>query len=271
MTNHSTQFEATVGGLVLTNAILLYRGETARDVQAYRGRTRENAAAFASIHSVEHHDGQPTIAAGAPLSRAHLRQWTEVLGKAAAPEILPPNVLVSHADILAWWVPEQVRPAYFDLSTPPKRLQALSKRTIVPVPYPAHLFVATRSSLGVYALPASQRPTAETVVLHSPVLNVFISGALCWGNVPKPKALTIASIPEFERAVFDSWSTHPNPGQEHTVTGKGGLVRLWDDLAARSAQRFPTKRLKPFIPDVKRKAGADPITLGQLIAGSARA
>jgi PRTRC genetic system protein B len=270
MTKHSTQFEATEGGLALTNAILLYRSEWVRNPYA---AAKQHAPAFASIHPVEHHDGQPVIGAGAPLSRANLRQWTEALGKSAAPEILPPNVLVSHPDMLAWWIPEQVRPAYFALSTPPKGLRALAERTVVPVPYPAHLFIARRSTLGVYALPTSERPSAETVALHSPVLNVFIGGTLCWGNIPVPKALTIASIAEFERAVFDSWSTHPNPGQEQTVSGKGGLVRLWDDLAARGARRFPVRRLKPFVASdrLQPRRGSGPgMTLGQLVAGGAK-
>ena len=50
-------------------------------------------------------------------------------------------------------------------------------------------------------------------------LNIFIDGRLCWRNISRPGALTIAAIPDFE--VFESWSAHPNPGQELTVTGKG--------------------------------------------------
>jgi PRTRC genetic system protein B len=273
MPDHSAQFEAAGGGLVLTNAILLYRNEAQPHVS-----TRQDGSAFASIHPVEgNDDGQPTIAAGRPLSRAHLRQWTEALGRTTAPEILPENVLVAHPDTLAWWVPEQVRIAYFALSDPPTGLRTLTARKVVPVPYPAHLLVATRSGLGVYALPASRRPVAKTPVLHSPILNVFIDGALCWGNIARPRQLTVAAIPDFERAVFDTWSTHPNPGQELTVTGKGGLVRLWDELAAHGATRFPVKRLKPFCVNSRRQAQASvratpagEMTVGKLIAASAR-
>jgi PRTRC genetic system protein B len=259
MNAHRTHFEATAGGLVLTNAILLYRGQAAGD---HYGVATPDAPAFASMHAVEHDDGRPMIAAGTPLTRAHLRQWAHLLGKSAGPEILPANVLVSHADMLAWWVPGRVRPAYFNLTKRPPGLKALSGQVVVPVPYPAHVFVATRRALGVYALSDDTRPSADTKLLFSPILNVFISGHLCWGNVPQPKSLGIAAIPEFERAVFDSWSTHPNAGQEQTVTSKGGLVRLWDGLAARKATRFPVNRLKPF------HRGGAPITLGKLIAGA---
>ena len=278
MSDHSTQFEASGGGLTLTNAILLYRNQVPRNLKPYGGSS-DVGPAFASFHAVEHdHEGHPTIAAGTPLSRAHLRQWTEALGRTVLPEILPDNVLVAHPDMLAWWTPAQVRTAYFALSAPPPDLRALSVRASVPVPYPAHLFIATRSGLGVYALPASERPTSDTLVLHSPILNVFVDGRLCWGNIPRPKTLTVAAIPAYESAVFDSWSTHPNPGQELTVSGKGGLVRLWDDLAARRAARFPVRRLKPFGTATRRQTqrparaptgGA--MTVGTLIALRSRA
>ncbi|QOT74545.1 PRTRC system protein B (plasmid) [Sphingobium fuliginis] len=271
MSDHSAQFEATTGGMVLTNAILLYRTDTNRKSNPY-GLSGQGGPAFASIHSVEHGDETgPTIAAGTPLTRAHLRQWAEALGRAAPPEILPDAVLVAHPDMLVWWTPAQVRPAYFHLSSPPDGLRALSGRTIAPVPYPAHLFVATRRRLEIYALSQSERPTAATRLLHSPILNVFTDGSLCWGNIPRPKTLATSAIPEFERALFDSWSTHPNPGQELTVTGKGGLIKLWDDLAARGASRFPVSRLKPFVRDRRRGkssksiGAAEPMTLGRLI------
>ena len=258
----TTEFEATTGGLVLSNAILLYGSPN--------GIPRDGAPAFASFHAVDHATGQPIIGAGAPLTRGHLRRWAEALDRNTRPEILPDNVLVSHPDMLAWWVPEQVRPGYFALTARLKDLKVLGKRTRVAVPYPAHLFIVARGNLGVYALPQNKRPTAETVALHSPVLNVFLDGQLCWGNIAKPKRLSVSSMAEYERAVFDSWSTHPNAGQDQTVTGKGGLVRLWDDLAATGAQRFPVRRLRPFHPATRRPANASPITVGQLIAGGAK-
>ena len=237
MTAHTTSFEATSAGLVLSSAILLYQAD---------GKPNHGPA-FASVHPVERDvQGRPIIAAGTPLTRAHLRQWSDALERTVQPQLLPEHVLVAHPEILIWWVPAQVRAAYFALSSPPADLKVLSEQTVVPVPYPAHLFVATRSGLGVYALPVDRRPTTDTRLLHSPILNVFVDGQLCWGNIPQPTQLTIASIPEYEAAVYASWSTHPNQGQDFTITGKGGLVRLWDDLAARGAKRFPVSRLRPF-------------------------
>ncbi len=264
----STQFEPTDGGLVLTNAILLYRSEARGDLDLY-AMARPSGPTFASIHTVEHGGGQPTITAGSPLTRQHLRQWTEALGRTEVPAILPDNVLVAHPDILVWWIPAKVRTSYFALSNPPEGLKALASRAVLQLPYPAHVLVATRSHLGVYALPASERPTADTVVLHSPVLNVYTNGSLCWGNIPVPKSIAPASIPEYEHAVFDSWSTHPNVGQELTVTGKGGLVRLWDDLAARKTKVFPVRRMKAFAPSSTKGPG-QPMTLNALIKWSAR-
>ena len=95
MSDHSTLFEAKSGGLVLAGAILLYRSESPRNPNSY-GAVGQDAAAFASIHRIDHDgDGRPTIASGVPLSRAHLRQWTEALGRTLRPEILPDNVLVA--------------------------------------------------------------------------------------------------------------------------------------------------------------------------------
>ena len=181
MPQHSTHFEASGGGLVLTNAILLYRHRAPSDGYQQYGASSRDAPAFASIHAVEQNgDGTPTIAAGRALTRGHLRQWTEALGRTAGPELLPGNVLVAHPDMLAWWVPEQVRPAYFALTSPPAGLRLLASRATVRVPYPAHLFVATRHGLGVYALAESRRPTADTELLHSPILNVYVDAQLCW-------------------------------------------------------------------------------------------
>ena len=265
MADHSTYIEPTAGGLVLTNAILLYQRQRGMPVAA------DGGAAFASMHPVAMEGSAPVVGAGAPLTHNDVRYWTQALSRSAKPEILPGNVIVAHKDILAWWTPAQVRTAYFALSSPPRDLQALAGRTSVPVPYPAHLFVATRRTLGVYALAKNERPTAETTLLCSPILNVFANGTLCWGNIPRPKGMTVAAIPEYESAVFDSWSTHPNPGQERSVKGKGGLVRLWDDLAARRAKRFPAGRLRPFVPtDARKGRAAATLTLGALIEGAAR-
>jgi len=270
MTAHAAQFEGTAGGMVLTNAILLYRTQAPARASAYAAPGSDGQA-FASIHAIEHDDDlAPTIATGTPLTRAHLRQWTKALGRAAPPEILPHNVLVAHEDVLAWWVPAQVRSAFFDLTRRPATLRALGQKTIMPVPYPAHLLVATRTKFLVCALRDNERPTAATQLLHSPILNVFVDGSLCWGNIPRPRTLSVSTIPEFERALFDSWSTHPNQGQELTVTGKGGLVKLWDDLAARRARRFPVYRLKPFFRNGTQRGGAAqpvPMTFGHLISG----
>lgn len=274
MPSYSTDFEAVDGRLVLANAILLYR----RDARGMSRSSGHDSFAFASMHAVKLDDEErPTIEAGTPLTRAHLRQWSEALGRTTTPQLLPDNMLVAHPDLLVWWIPEQVRPAYFALSSPPPNLRVLGERTIVPVPYPAHLFVATRSGLGIFALPANRRPTADTRLLHSPILNVFVGGSLCWGSIARPTNLTVDNVPQFESAVFDSWSTHPNPGQELTIKGKGGLIALWDDLATRRARRFPVSRLKPYIAGTsangrqqQRTATGEAMTLERLIAAITR-
>lgn len=97
MPDHSAGFEASGGGLTLTNAILLYRNE-----RPGRADHHDDAAAFGSYHAVERDAaGSPTIAAGTPLTRAQLRGWSEALGRVVRPEFLPEHVLVSHPELLA--------------------------------------------------------------------------------------------------------------------------------------------------------------------------
>ncbi|MFD1961627.1 hypothetical protein ACFSHP_25920 [Novosphingobium panipatense] len=155
-------------------------------------------------------------------------------------------MLVAHPDMLAWWVPAEVRPAHFALSDPPADLHALAARTTLPVPYPPHLLIATRHGLGVYALPANERPGAETPVLHSPILNVFADGRLCWGNIPKPRALSIASIPAYESALFDSGRRIPIPGRTGRYAGRAGWCgsgTIWR-RAARAVSGEPSQAFR---------------------------
>ncbi|MCP4025705.1 MAG: PRTRC system protein A [Sphingomonas sp.] len=155
----ATRFEPTDGGLVLTNAILLYRTAMRADDDRY-AMTVPRGDTFASIHAVEHGEGQPTIAAGTPLTRAQLRQWTEALGRTAVPEILPDNVLVAHPDVLAWWTPAKMRIA--EILT---HLRAA-------LPNEAAAFVIWNEATGDFAIryPAIDQATPSRLVYRTPAL-----------------------------------------------------------------------------------------------------
>lgn len=275
MPDHSAQFEQPATGLELAQAILLYKPAAERPISPY-GEPGRPAPALATIHPVAVGDtGEAEIGAGRPMTRADLRHWTEVLKPASPPQLLPENILVAHPDMLAWWIPAGVRPAYFALTSPPEGLQVLYERTITAAPYPAHLLIATPKRLAVFALRTSERPSATTELLHSPILNVFLDATLCWGNIPVPKCLDIDAIPQWEAALFDSWSTHPNVGQDSTVKGKGGLISLWDELVAFKRKRFPVSQLKPFRQHAaahSRKSARTPskFTLADAIARESR-
>lgn len=246
MPDHTTQFEQASRGLELANAILLYKPEGERPLSPI-ATERNREPALATIHPVKVGDnGVAEIGSGRPMTRADLRHWTDHLSPATAPQLLPRNVLVLHKDMMAWWIPAARRNAYFNLTSPPEGLQALYERKVTTAPYPAHVLIATRGRLAVFALPTSKRPSADTQLLHSPILNVFLDGTLCWGNIASPKTLDPETIPQWEAALFDSWSTHPNIGQDGTVRGKDGLVAIWDDIVAFERKRFPISRMKPF-------------------------
>lgn len=261
MTKHDVVFTRDTS-VDLTHAILLYSGgQTASYARETAGK------AFASYHpvTIDAH-GRPEIGAGVPLERKQLRDWTRMLGEYAPPQLLPDHVLVSHPEMLAWWIPARRRTAYFKISRPTPDLAVLGQEIAIEVPYPAHVLIARNNTLEAYALERSERPGGETPLLHSPILNVFVDGTLCWGNIAKPRRLDVAAIPAFEAALFDSWSTHPNIGQDATITDKRGLVRLWDDLAAKGRRSFPVAKLKPFGSINRGRRHRDkPVTLRSII------
>jgi hypothetical protein len=92
MTDHCVQFERTAGGMMLTNAILLYRSDGARGLGSHLTLAKMPRHSPASIRSGDA-IGAPTIAAGTPLTRAHLRHWSQALGRVAPPQILPKRCL----------------------------------------------------------------------------------------------------------------------------------------------------------------------------------
>lgn len=263
---HRTAIEASNSSLALSQAILLYTTTgSGREIPAYA--TRHPVTIDAG--------GNPEIGAGTALTEDTLRKWHAQIHRATKPELLPENVLVSHQDMLIWWVPAQTRTAWFNISKNhlPEDARHLTEETVQPVPYPAHLFAVVGRTFHVYALKTNKRPTPDTVLHHSPVLNVFSNSTLCWGNIKNPGKPILANIPLYERAVFDSWSTHPNPGQNQAIRYQGGLIALWDFLIDIKANKFPGRTLKPVTSTIAsdrprpKSTKAPPLTLDAFIQG----
>jgi len=247
---HTIQHEAQPG-FQLSEAILLY---------FQRGTGR----AYATQHDMAiQPDGKPVIMAGSPLTQERLLAWAKALDAAPPLTFLEPHILAKTADVTIWWRPAQRRKLYFNLDAKLRTgLTKLNRKAMHVVPCPAHLFAASRSHLYIYALRDDARPTPDTVLLRSPIMNIFEDGALCWGSVQKPRLASQDACAQFEAAVFDGWNTHPNGTQGEI--GPHGLVRLWDDLITSKASRFPVD----VLPAHTRSLGKTPsdLTLADLIS-----
>ena len=195
------------------------------------------SGAFASWHEAHGTpDRAPHLGAATPLSTNFLRELARGLGAQTKPEILPDNVLVRTPDTLIWWTPPARRRMFFRHDDP---LAAVSGRTF---PQPALLFKVTRTELRLRAFSTNKRPTATTRLMIAPYYNVNIEGAVCQGSMRSPTDVTVAAIPQWENAFFDSEFTHLY-GAGNFTRHPGGLISLWTNLA--NATRFPTTTLVP--------------------------
>jgi PRTRC genetic system protein B len=244
------------------------RYDLAEAILLYRCGQRD---AYATVHDVTPAlDGTPVVGAGAPLSRERLRNWTKALRSEPPLAFIPDTILARSAEALVWWIPAAVREAYFSLNKKSSTgLTILAKKTVRKVPYPPLLLAAVGDQLLVHALRANRRPTPETPLYRSPILNVDAAGALCWGSIPRPALEAPDVVAQLERALFESWSTHPNDAKNPAVDMPGGTPALWEHLIATKAKTFPTKVLKPHTRPIGGRARTRPMTLADLIASIA--
>ena len=107
-------------------------------------------------------------------------------------------------------------------------------------PHPALLFVVRNGVLFVRALPNNRRPDPDTRLAAAPYWNIDSNGAVCAGTMRIPKSLTVASIPAWQQAFFQSEFTHPG-GAGRLTKRKGGTAALWKSLAGKKV--FPRSTL----------------------------
>ena len=107
-------------------------------------------------------------------------------------------------------------------------------------PHPALLFVVRNGVLFVRALPKNRRPDPDTRLAGAPYWNIDSNGAVCAGTMRAPKSLTVASIPTWQQAFFQSEFTHPGSAGRLTKR-KGGTAALWKSLAGKKT--FPRSTL----------------------------
>ena len=225
--------------LKLYQAVLLYRNDHGNRVMA-------------TVHGVMQTDanGAPTLGAGQLLSTAALRELTKQLGTSSQAEYLPANVIARTPELIAWWTPASVRPMFFRQGS---ELANISGKLF---PHPALLFAVRNGVLFVRALPESKRPGADTKLAAAPYWNIDSDGRVCAGTMRVPKSVSVASIPMWQQAFFQSEFTHPG-GAGRLTTRKGGTTALWKSLVGK--KRFPSSALieTETVQDYLRKLEAE--------------
>ena len=147
---------------------------------------------------------------------------------------MPENVVARTPELIAWWLPAAVRPMFFRDGS---ELAGISGKLF---PHPALLFVVRNRALFVRAFPKNRRPDPDTKLAAAPYWNIDSNGAVCAGTMRAPKSLTVASIPAWQQAFFQSEFTHPG-GAGRLTKRKGGTAALWKSLSGKKG--FPRSAL----------------------------
>ncbi|MCC6567522.1 MAG: hypothetical protein IT298_17330 [Chloroflexi bacterium] len=122
--------------------------------------------------------------------------------------------------------------------------------TALRLPLPGLILIRTTAEgktpqYAVYAV--KRRPEArDTPLFHAPLPNVFGSGAICWGTVPRVDATA-----QRDSSLAADWTMLlGSVFGDHAVGGKSkreprDIRKLFIDLEARKARRYPTGDLIP--------------------------
>jgi PRTRC genetic system protein B len=199
-----------------------------------------NGGALVTGHDVMSEPGEwkPKLTAGYPLTRELMDLLVRgVQGAAPTRTVLPPNVLMWDGLRIAWWVPSARRRIWFN-PLAQKGLQHVSRREVM---HPPLVFVADPQRLHVFALAEDERPYAGTALYQAPYLNVYFDGWCCGGVVQWPKTVAVESLPEWEKAFFDSEGT--KVWASRLTLFPGGHNALWEAML--TADRFPAEALVP--------------------------
>lgn len=215
-----------IGGsetLSLKGALLVYQGLS-------RG--------FVSWHEAKHTaDGAPFLGEAQALTSGFVSNLAAGLGSRVPVEILPDNVLVRTAETIVWWTPAMHRTMF--LRGTDEDARTLSGRQF---PQPPLVWRVTGQDLYLRALKHNRRPVAQTQLMVAPYWNVRgEDGYTCQGTMRSPDDAGVSSIPQWERAFFQSEFTH-QLGARRLTTHPGGFVGLWNALAGGAAP-FPSRHL----------------------------
>ena len=151
--------------------------------------------------------------------------------------ILPTNILhinpSAEKGTVLWYTKAQQRQLYFvdSLGIPNGMAQV-----------PPMLWLASKSSLTVFALASDRRPTEKTPLHYAPFFNIYEKGNVCMGTVSidiKNSASVEEFIQAWEHYFFNSYFSH---SLCENLT-KQNIINLWKDLI-NTDKPFPKEALK---------------------------
>jgi PRTRC genetic system protein B len=218
----------------LKNAILIYKTDS------HRNAGGPGPSSFVTSHEVKLSDqGAPSLNPGRPVTMDEIVDMIEEVRGSLPIEFLPDNVLVRTQESTVWWVPATVRPMFYAHKGSPELAELSGKN----YPQPPLVFRATARSLDIMALAKNERPTLKSQLFLAPYWNLYGNGNVCLGSTALPKDVSIASLPLWEKAFYQSKFTHANV-QTKLTKHEGGFVGLWKSLAGK--KKFPTETLVPM-------------------------
>ena len=151
--------------------------------------------------------------------------------------ILPTNILhinpSAEKGTVLWYTKAQQRQMYF--------VDSLGISNGI-ARVPSMLWLASKSSLTVFALVNDRRPTEKTPLHYAPFFNIYEKGNVCMGTVSidiKNSASVEEFIQAWEHYFFNSYFSH---SLSENLTKKN-IVNLWKDLI-NTDKPFPKEALK---------------------------
>jgi PRTRC genetic system protein B len=198
-----------------------HRFELREALLVYRDRQRS----FVTRHQVTlHKDGPPSLEAAQPLTFGFVESLARSLWGSSPAEVLPANVLAKGDRLIVWWTPACRRQMFYDNAE--QKATSLNGRTF---PQPPLVWRVDDAGLKIRAVRENKRPDASMTMAVAPFWNLSDDGRVCTGTMRCPDNASVASIPKWERAFYESAFTHANVGR--LTRHKGGFEGLWSELA----------------------------------------
>jgi len=197
-----------------------------------------------TLHDIVGNDDNPELGPGRLMDKATREELAARLksdGASGQQRLLPERVLAQSTDMLAWYVPGEIRKMYFNIN---------GRKRSFKVAWPNLLIKTNGTAMAVASYKGRQRPHADTPLYHAPLMNVYDSTQVCIGNTRTPDSVGFEDMPGWEDLVFKTYFSHVNHSK--TIKSRSREVdtaehyAFYEQLAEQDARRFPERKLEPL-------------------------